>query len=354
LNEVLDPRITLSRSTNATYFDATGLLQTAGANVARFDHNPTSPFESLGWLIEEQRTNNCLQSRDLSNASWVKANVSGVKDAVGIDGVVNSASTLTANAANGTCLQTITLGSADYNYSVFVKRKTGVGVIDLTDNNLTNVTDISGSINSSTWTRFEINRTQANPVVGFRIVTSGDEIEVDFNQLEAGPMPSSPIETTTGSVTRNADVGTISDVSWLNQGEGTFFVQVHADFWRSDNGGFFAVDDGTNDNLWQIALFSSEIECRIRAAAAFEYDSSSAQNPNDGDVVKVALAAATDDGIHAIGGSTFEPDALVTLPTGLTNLKFGNFVGFFFTGHLQALKYWPIRKLNSFLQGITV
>jgi hypothetical protein len=42
--------------------------------------------------------------------------------------------------------------------------------------------------------------------VGIRIVTSGDKVAVDMAQEEVGSTDSSPIPTTTGSVTRNADV----------------------------------------------------------------------------------------------------------------------------------------------------
>ncbi len=52
----LDPRVTFSRASSGTYFDANGVLQSAATNVARFDHNPTTG-ESLGLLVEEARTN---------------------------------------------------------------------------------------------------------------------------------------------------------------------------------------------------------------------------------------------------------------------------------------------------------
>ena len=62
-----------------------------------------------GLLIEETRTNVVLHNRDLTNAAWVKTNMTAVKDQTGVDGVANSASKITATAANATVLQTITL-----------------------------------------------------------------------------------------------------------------------------------------------------------------------------------------------------------------------------------------------------
>jgi len=63
--KVLDSRITFSRGSTATYFDANGVLQSAATNTARFDHNPATG-ESLGLLVEEARTN----LRTYSNAPY--------------------------------------------------------------------------------------------------------------------------------------------------------------------------------------------------------------------------------------------------------------------------------------------
>jgi hypothetical protein len=52
----LDPRITFTRASTATFVGADGLIQSAATNAARFDHNPATG-ESLGLLVEEARTN---------------------------------------------------------------------------------------------------------------------------------------------------------------------------------------------------------------------------------------------------------------------------------------------------------
>ena len=65
----LDPRISYSRSGVATYYDETGILRTAQANQARFDHDP-STGESLGLLVEEARTNSQPYSSKYDTSHW--------------------------------------------------------------------------------------------------------------------------------------------------------------------------------------------------------------------------------------------------------------------------------------------
>jgi hypothetical protein len=57
----LDPRLTFTRASTATYFDATGTMQTATTNVPRFDYDPVT-HALRGLLIEEQRVNQLFPS----------------------------------------------------------------------------------------------------------------------------------------------------------------------------------------------------------------------------------------------------------------------------------------------------
>src|SRR5215204_2014546 len=59
----LDSRVTFTRASTATYINASGLVATAAIDEARFDYNPVS-LAARGLLIEEQRTNDVLWSRD--------------------------------------------------------------------------------------------------------------------------------------------------------------------------------------------------------------------------------------------------------------------------------------------------
>ena len=157
-----------------------------------------------GYLAEDARTNLALWSRDMTNAAWVKINVTAAKNATGIDGVANSASTLTATANGGTALQTLTAAASSRTYSVWLRRKTGTGTVTIQQTGTT--LDVTASLNSLTYTRVELNASILNSVFGIIFGTSGDAVEIDFNQFEAGTFAASPIPTTTVAVARNADV----------------------------------------------------------------------------------------------------------------------------------------------------
>jgi hypothetical protein len=175
---------------------------------------------------ESSATNALLWSRDLSNAAWsTKTNITAAKTATGLDGIANSASTLTATSADAIILQpTSGIASAARCSSAYVRRKTGTGTISFTQDGGSTWTDITPNINSATYSLVQITATLANPSVGFKISTSGDVIEVDCVQNEAGSVASSPIVTTTATVTRNADSLTYQTASNWSDTAGTAYI----------------------------------------------------------------------------------------------------------------------------------
>jgi hypothetical protein len=67
---VLDPRLTFTRaSTTATYINSSGYVTTAGTNVPRFDHDPTT-LAPRGLLVEASATSLTRSSADLTNATY--------------------------------------------------------------------------------------------------------------------------------------------------------------------------------------------------------------------------------------------------------------------------------------------
>ena len=214
---------THTRATVAWRRNNTGVWESVASGVLRYHHSTTGA--PLGILIEETRTSRALWNRDLTDVAWTKSNVTAAMNATGITGGAATASTLTATAANGTCIQPITASSTAYVFHPWVRRKTGTGTVEITINDGAAWTNITSLINSSTYTQVIVTATLVDPKVGFRFGTSGDAIEVDFAGLTSGTFATSPIETTTASVVRNADVivgigGTTYPANWSARFDG--------------------------------------------------------------------------------------------------------------------------------------
>lgn len=193
----VDSAITTTRAFTGYAQTSSGLWVPFASNAPRITNN--------GLLIEELRQAIQLWARDLTNAAWVKSNITATLDQIGADGVVNSATRLTATSSNGTCLQSITSASAARTFSPLVKRITGSGGVYISQDGGSSYTDITASLSLTGFYRPSLTQTVTNPQIGFKLGTSGDEITVDFTQLEAGTFATSPIPTTTVAVTRAAD-----------------------------------------------------------------------------------------------------------------------------------------------------
>lgn len=242
--------LTVSRASTGYVDDVLGNWTSIGNNLPRIGRGK-------GLLVEEARTNVVLWNRDLTNAAWTKSNVTAALNQTGIDGSANSASSLTATAGNGTALQGITLASSARWQTAFVKRITGSGVVEMTMDNGSTWTAVA---DTSSWTRVAIpTQTLANPTVGFRIVTSGDAIAVDFVQNEnSGSFATSPILVTTVAVARALDVVTAARVSSFGAAASVLgSLTPLAPLSFATNQTIVQIDDGSANNRIQIARTSS-------------------------------------------------------------------------------------------------
>lgn len=170
----------------ARYVDRDGVVRLAADDRLRveyFDVDGDGVFEVPAIVTEDSAFNEVLWSRDLTNAAWTKTNCTAVLDQVGADGESNLATRLTATAGNATCQQAIaSAGDQQRAASAFVRRISGAGVVEMTMDGGGSWTEIELT---GAWKRFALPlQTLANPTVGFRITTSGDEIAVDFAQEE--------------------------------------------------------------------------------------------------------------------------------------------------------------------------
>jgi hypothetical protein len=149
---------------------------------------------------EAQATNLIKYSDDFTNAVWTKTNLAALSTGVaGPDGT-NSATTLTASAANGEIYQTAAnVGSAAA--SIWIRRRTGSGAVSIrnTANTAWTTLPLTGS-----WARFANDGgTNASTArLDILIATSGDAIDIAFGQVEAGSTASSYYPTTSAAATR--------------------------------------------------------------------------------------------------------------------------------------------------------
>ena len=202
--------VTFTRASSGTYTDSAGVLQTASTDVPRFDHNPTTG-ESLGLLVEEQRTNLLLRSEDFST-TWVRFNVNASSNAILAPDGTLTADKLTENDADNfhRIRQGITSGVTGV-FSVFLKAAERTRVnLGTSDINLIAGFDLSaGSVVSGTgsiepfgdgWYRCSISATftTSGPFLLLRNSSSefytGDGTSGIYlwgAQLEAGAFPTS-------------------------------------------------------------------------------------------------------------------------------------------------------------------
>jgi hypothetical protein len=342
--------LTCTRATpsNATYTNAAGAISYFAADTLRYGDN--------GLLVEESRANLALQASDFTNASWTKSNMTTAKTATGPDGVANSASTLTASAGNATALQAITSGSAARITSVYLKRRTGTGNIDLTqDNGSTWATKVI----TSSWVRYEIaSVTSTNPTVGIRIVTSTDAVDVFIFQHELGAIITSPIPTTTVAVTRAADdvACTGSNFSsWYNTSEGTFYnaIQLLA-FAASTQVSLTAGASGSTDGDFSVRMsyannpFVQLVSDNGGSQAQLQFNGIAATSPT-----RAAMAYKANDFAGSVNGVTPLTDASGSIFTPDRLFVGVAFNVYYLNGYITRLAYWNSRLSNANLQTLT-
>jgi hypothetical protein len=169
--ESLDPRITFTRASPATYYD--------GVTVTKAEEN----------LL--------LRSQDYS-ATWTVTNLTPVTGKTAPDGT-STATEFTASVANAVLTQGFTAIAGSYTFSVYLRRVTGTGDIQIAaDNGTWNTKVITAS-----WARYDITQTPAAgaKTAGIRVVDSGDAIEVWGAQLEQRSSVTAYTATTTQPVT---------------------------------------------------------------------------------------------------------------------------------------------------------
>ena len=325
----------------ATYVHpGTGLVTVADNNQLR--------IEAKGALLEGARTNILLWSRVFDNEAWTATNTAMAANQTGEDGVDNTAYSLWGTDNNGTLCQAVTIASAAYSGSISLKRISGSGTIKLSlDGGATWGSDVASSLSTAIWYRSaKLAQTLENPSFCVQIGTSGDNVAIDYAQLEAAAFPSSRIPTTTGAMTRNTDLLLVPVSGNINASVGSMSATVDIPafhsaghqvlslggsngFFRRSTGTCFALYDGTASRIGPV--WNTVGSTRI--AGAYFTDAFRG-SVNGGTVVGTAFDNDLNLGANmAIGSDT----------NGTQNVD----------GHIKNLRIWNRALSDVELQAVT-
>jgi hypothetical protein len=400
LDHATGPAITFTRASDATYFDADGVLQTAANDVARFDHSQDGAANSLGLLIEEARTNSIRNSQAGGAAvgapgtlptHWLVVNSIGTSREVVGTGSENGMNYVdirfTGTPANTNPNSVSFEGSTQVAALQNQTWTTSVSVA-LVGGTLTNVTNVgigfieassggtalaSGAITSftptTTLTRYVGTRTLTEASTAFyrplvRFSPQNTVTAIDFTlriaapQLEQGAFATSYIPTTTAAATRAADSAVVTPVSsFYNEAEGTLFAEAR------ENGldalfGIVSLDDNSSSNRIDLRRPADTALRLLITKATVEQSSTTPSLALAAQQFKVAGAYRINDAAICINGGTVSTGTPADLPS-LTHLSLGAIgnagggIGNHLNGHICKIAYWPKRLSNTLLEQLS-
>ena len=351
------------------------VLLTAGGNQPRFDCNPTTG-ESLGLLIEEQRTNRCTDSTSLlaTGAATVSATATVAPDGSTNCRVIKvpSGYVYTGGMSN------VVGGSTTWTYSFYIKNygvfSSGTSIVIGLAGPTNTYRVLVSNLNTTPTTSFSdaVNCTNTSSTVTsvgngwYRITATGTYSgAVDYNefqflagvsgsipnvfiwgmQLEAGAFATSYIPTTSASATRTADAASMTGAnfsSWFNKGEGTIiyntssgqYIQDARLFWQLDNGisGYlqiFYASYAVNGNYYPPTIIPNGGTSTGPNLNAFAYNTTS--------------VAVSTNGSAAGGGSglTYDFSSAARFNFGATNIP------------ISKMAFYPKKLTNTNLQALT-
>jgi hypothetical protein len=365
------------------------VLLTAASGVARFDHNPTTG-ESLGLLVEEQRTNLLTYSAEFDNAAWTKNNSSITANTiVAPDGTLTGDKIIGNSGSNGNVSQSISFTSGTSYAASFFAKKAEFDIIQLrvgssaftgttgnrtVDFNLTTgtVSSVGSSISSGSitpvgngWYRciaILVPTSTASDSVFIRLSSTGDGysgVYIWGAQLEAGAFPTSYIPTVAASVTRNADAASMTGTnftSWFNNAEGTLYAESSTTKPTASGTNFsVTINDVSNQNFIGVNRFSSSSLTANVAREGVTQAQMTMLNPYVPDTFyRGAIGYKTDNFAAAVNGGTVQTDTSGVLPSNLSRLSIGTLFGAVANSfYIRKLAYYPIRATNAQLQALT-
>jgi hypothetical protein len=389
--------ITFTRASNGTFVGSDGVLQTATNDVPRFDHNPTTG-ESLGLLVEEQRTNSITNNTMVgavagtpgtNPTSWLYATAqsngltlsivgTGVENGINyIDYRFNGTTVASPNACAIGIVNASAATAQTWTASTYWKLAAGsttgtanwqLGLIENTAGGVF----VTGALYSQTAPTSAALNTQrpaatrtlsGGATVGLvtfpiNVAVTGNTaidftIRIGLPQLEQGAFTTSPILTSGAAATRNADVVSITGsafTSFYNQTEGSFFCSTFA-----PKG---TIIYGTGDTFNNTQYISAALTYNVFIRSGGASSATLTAPVSAATVTNIAHGYAANNFAAVSNGGTIDTDISGAVPLAQVRLKLGSTAwdsggNNNINGHIRRLTYWPQRLANSTLQAIT-
>ena len=392
----LDSRVTFTRGSTATYVGSDGLIKTAAANEARFDHDPATG-ESLGLLVEESRTNLFTYSEQFNESAWSKTRITVSANSITAPDGTLTADKIIENVGSSQDYilnRSVTSLVATYTYSFFAKAGERKHIrISRSTGNQTTFTHYytledsgtatgGGNIESyaNGWYRcYGQTEVTSAGTAGFalRLENSSTNSIYDGDgtsgiylwgaQYEQGAFVASYIPTTTASVTRSADVASMTGTnfsSWYNQSEGTFLMKSaysenpYANIHRFE---VYRNGAANTDLIAVVSAYPSEGYTRL-VSLSNSVGTSLGLYVNNTWTNKtsnhIAVALETNN-CSIVSGSAIGTDTTSTFPQNLDAFGFGAPSNTVASNQVQVniisrITYYPYRLSNDQLQALTL
>jgi hypothetical protein len=391
----LDPRITFSRASTATYTDASGVIQTAAVNAPRWDYAGGS---LRGLLIEEARTNLQFPTANWGTAQPANGSQDGWVFNAGVSPTgANNALALIPGAFSGVHQYFGIFSGAistAYGYSVYAKAA-GMNFLYMelsnsgfTGTNKSAVFNLSsGTIDQQDagsgatirnagngWYRCLITATSSATgstyVNNLRpgalnnigsVASTGNNVDgvwVFGQQVEAGAFGTSLITTTSGAASRSPDNANIPvNVSWFNPAAMSIAVAA-AQYGFPAFGALAYVSDGGSNNRLQLATDNTgRPNTTLMSGGVLGLANSESTLVAPGANYKYGASLIAGQYRSSVNGAT--PSSFTTgivMPVGVTNIGLGNMVGAapgYLCGWLQRVVHWPRALSATELQQVT-
>lgn len=388
---VVDPRITFTRATTATYTNSSGSIASAAIDAPRIDYGPVT-LACKGLLIEEARTNLLTYSEQFDNAAWTADGSTVTANATTSPDGTATADNINSTGANWRVTRNLTTASStSYTFSCFIKKNSSTLVrleVDSTGGadpttffgvqfNLD--TGASTSVASGTptniamvaypngWYRCSFTYLTSSThnasfvyLYGGGAYGSAGQTYYWGAQLEAGSFATSYIPTAASQVTRAADVAVMTGSnfsSWYNQSEGTFVVELEYAGQSAAAQVGFGTSDGTFNNSVYDSRGAGTANCALAMISGGASQVTTASFVCTSAVpFKHALAYKVNDYAESYNGAAVQTDSSVTLST-QSQLVLGSASwsagAANMCGHIKRITYWNSRLPNATLVALS-